>query len=477
MIIMTDLNPWHLEKMRQAAKEGSVEDQYNLGTLYWQGQGVAKNDEKAKKYFEMAADQNHAPAQCSLGDMYVHGSGVVKYDRVVALDYYRLAAEQNYAPAQFALGKMYRGPGELVFYNAEVVKYFQLASAQGFAPAAIELKNYARDLTILARKYAQQDSVGLYLKMLECYETAANLNDASAQYYLGRTRYIGEKSMEYYKMAADQNYAPAQCQLGVMFLGGSGVKQNIKEAVNYFQLAAKQNYAEAQFNLGVMYEQGRGVKPNIDEAVNYFRLAAKQNHAQALFNLGNMYEHGRGVKQSTEVAIKYYQSASLQGFNPATKALDNLKANIAKRDEEIAKKGYVEKIAVLLKAFENNAPPTSSNEGKATVNKLTQQLNKHFETFKNAKGEDGALLVTFTQFKTACTTDIKEARRALKGELGWGDYLLNLIKNIANVVVSIFSSANKSGFFSVAQTEAQTNVKQLKTDLNQVDIKTKGPSK
>ena len=82
--------------------------------------------------------------------------------------------------------------------------------------------------------------------------------------------------------AAEQGDAAAQCNLGVMYDKGEGVKQDDYEAVKWYRKAAEQGLVEAQFNLGNMYADGRGVKQDVYEAVKWFRKAAKQGDADAI---------------------------------------------------------------------------------------------------------------------------------------------------------------------------------------------------
>ena len=42
----------------------------------------------------------------------------------------------------------------------------------------------------------------------------------------------------------------------------------------------------AQCNLGIMYDQGRGVKQDYVQAFKWFSKAAQQGHANAQYNLG-----------------------------------------------------------------------------------------------------------------------------------------------------------------------------------------------
>jgi TPR repeat protein len=74
--------------------------------MYYIGEGVAKNDVMAIKYYQLAADQGLAYAQYNLGRMYANGEGVAKND-AMAFKYYQLAADQGLAYAQYSLGLMY----------------------------------------------------------------------------------------------------------------------------------------------------------------------------------------------------------------------------------------------------------------------------------------------------------------------------------------------------------------------------------
>ena len=58
------------------------------------GQGVAKDEVEAVKWYRKAAEQNDADAQNNLGVCYANGQGVAK-DEVEAVKWYRKAAEQN----------------------------------------------------------------------------------------------------------------------------------------------------------------------------------------------------------------------------------------------------------------------------------------------------------------------------------------------------------------------------------------------
>ena len=79
--------------------------QYNLGTMYWRGLGVPKDDREALKWYVKSAEQGDSSAQYNLGTMYWLGLGVTK-DRQEAAKWFRKAAEQGSVEADMALAQM-----------------------------------------------------------------------------------------------------------------------------------------------------------------------------------------------------------------------------------------------------------------------------------------------------------------------------------------------------------------------------------
>lgn len=61
------------------------------------------------------------------------------------------------------------------------------------------------------------------------------------------------QSLEEMRLAAEQECAPAQCNLGLCYETGRGVRQNVPEAVKWFCRAARAGDTNAQHNLGMHY--------------------------------------------------------------------------------------------------------------------------------------------------------------------------------------------------------------------------------
>ena len=90
-----------------AAEAGLDLAQYNLGILYFTGQGVEQDFEAAFRWTEAAALQGHAAAQLNLGSLYYFGNGV-REDRDQAVEWYENSARAGNGAAAFTLAAMHR---------------------------------------------------------------------------------------------------------------------------------------------------------------------------------------------------------------------------------------------------------------------------------------------------------------------------------------------------------------------------------
>jgi uncharacterized protein len=167
---------------KSLAARGNALAQDNIGWMFENGLGVAKDYAAATKWYGLAAAQGNVYAQTRLGQLYEHGDGVPK-DYAEALKWYRLAAEQGYAVAQTNLGWMYQhGDGVSKDYN-EAIKWYLLAAAQGDASGQ----------TSLGWMYQNGQGVSKdYDEAIKWYRLAAAQGDASAQNTLGAMYAFGE---------------------------------------------------------------------------------------------------------------------------------------------------------------------------------------------------------------------------------------------------------------------------------------------
>ena len=87
-----------LRELRPLAEQGHADAQFNLGTMYDNGQGVPQDDAEAVKWYRKAAEQGVADAQYNLGSMYYDGQGVTQ-------DYVQTHMWLNVAASSFPPGK------------------------------------------------------------------------------------------------------------------------------------------------------------------------------------------------------------------------------------------------------------------------------------------------------------------------------------------------------------------------------------
>ncbi len=121
-----------------------------------------------------------------------------------------------------------------------------------------------------------------------------------------------QEAAKWFRKAADQGNAKAQNSLAGMYHTSRGVLQDNKEAVKWFRKAAEQGDVRAEFNLGLMYSKEDGVPKDDAEAVKWYRKAAEQGHASAQHDLGIAYATGIGVSKNLDEAVKWFRKAADQ---------------------------------------------------------------------------------------------------------------------------------------------------------------------
>jgi len=94
--------------------------------------------------------------------------------------------------------------------------------------------------------------------------------------------------------------------LGLMYLHGYGVPKNAVKAADYFKAAAEQDFAPAQVDLGALFlDQG-----DIGVAIKYFELGARAGHIESYYYLAELSNFGVGHDRSCGVASAYYKIVS-----------------------------------------------------------------------------------------------------------------------------------------------------------------------
>lgn len=143
---------------KMAAEQGHVSAELNLGVMYHQGLGVKQDYVEAIKWYKKAADNSNTKAQLNLGILYDTGKGVEK-NVVKAAEFYEKAAKKGLRDAQYNLGIIYyNGEGGIKHDYVKSYAWLALAEEQGSELAAIFKERVDRKLEekqkIKARKLA-----------------------------------------------------------------------------------------------------------------------------------------------------------------------------------------------------------------------------------------------------------------------------------------------------------------------------------
>ncbi|MEW6334335.1 MAG: tetratricopeptide repeat protein [Thermodesulfobacteriota bacterium] len=119
---------------RALAEKGDAAAQFNVGLMYYLGQGVARDFPAALGWFKKAARQGNPYAQYNVGYMNEKGEGTPK-DYVEAAKYYREAAERGNRLAQHMIGYLHEKGLGVSRDEVQALMWYSLAAIQGEAKA------------------------------------------------------------------------------------------------------------------------------------------------------------------------------------------------------------------------------------------------------------------------------------------------------------------------------------------------------
>lgn len=292
------------ESLRQPAEEGDAVAQLALATCYWEGKGVAKDQQEALKWLQKAASQGHRDAQAILGSLYSRGEGVPK-DMGKSAHWLRLAATQGDAEAQFKIGALYYMGEGVPKDQSEALRWFHKSADQG-----------------------NKDAIEFLSRQDGTLRADAEAGDAEAQLLLGSAYLEGEgvpqninEAVRWIRLSATNGNYLAQMQLGNLYYDGNGVCMDRHEALCWYLKSAEQGFEAAQFKVGACYYMGEGVAKDDKKAFTWWLKAAEQGYADAQYRVALCYLKGMGVEENHDQAAKWMVEAARQGNEEALKVL------------------------------------------------------------------------------------------------------------------------------------------------------------
>ncbi len=308
-----------------------------LGRMFFRGEGVDQDFEKARIWFKRGVANGDALCQYSIGLMYLRGLGLPK-DVVKAADYFREAADQSFASAQVRLGVLFLDQGDL----QTAIRYFELAARQGHIEAYYHLADMSDQGIGMGRSCGTTTA---YYKIVA--EKAEPIHSPFLEANLAYDDGDKELALIDFMMAAEQGYEVAQANVAYLLDGNKSrlslhrllpwskeipsLLQNAALALVYWTRSAKQKNIDSMVKMGDYYLGGFGTSVDHEKAATCYQSAAETHQsALALWNLGWMHENGIGIEQDFHLAKRFYDQAleinSQEAYLPVSLSLLKLRA-------------------------------------------------------------------------------------------------------------------------------------------------------
>jgi TPR repeat protein len=160
-----------MAELEKAARSGDVRVQNEVGKRYVTGNGVPRDDEKARYWFTLCAKAGDMLCQSNIASMIMTGRGGGQ-SFAEGIRWLKAAADQGDAQSQYNLGREYETGGKVKVNIGEAVKFYQMAADQGFEEAQVNLGGM----------YMRGEGVERNLaKARELFEKAARAGNSVAQ--------------------------------------------------------------------------------------------------------------------------------------------------------------------------------------------------------------------------------------------------------------------------------------------------------
>ncbi|MGE6433714.1 sel1 repeat family protein [Shewanella baltica] len=109
------------------------------------------------------------------------------------------------------------------------------------------------------------------------------------------------------QVTAEQGDADAQFLLGLMYLSGRFVAQEVPSGLHWISLAAEQQHEKAQQTLADLSFEGQLIKRDLSVAEHWYRALSEQGSRWAQFRLGFIYASGGdGVQRNCGKAVEQF---------------------------------------------------------------------------------------------------------------------------------------------------------------------------
>lgn len=314
---------------RKAANMGALEAAGEICALAYRfetGDGVAKDEEKARIYYELSAEYGDAEAYYRLGCLYGRGIQGARPNVRKARKNLEKACEEGHLEATIALARSYDEGGLGRINQARAFRYYLLAAEKGDSASMLMTGLfYAQGEAVMKDLIAAETWIRKGIEAGDPEGTAtlrAFLSVAATEYVTGAAGITDDaKAFAMATEAETLGNAEAFLVLGETYLKKDKRKGHEARGWKCFASAADQSLPGIKEALAFCLETGMGTEPDIERAVALYRGAAEAGRPFAMARLGYAYEMGEGVEKDEKLAMAWLIKAAMQGDKGAIHTL------------------------------------------------------------------------------------------------------------------------------------------------------------
>ncbi len=332
----------------RAEVQNDAGSQFLLGEMHRRGRLVKQDGAQAEQWYLRAAEQGHSGAQIQLGLAYLRGDGVPR-DIAQARRWLQVPAEAGQVEAQYQLGNASRQVGDGAASLNDAIRWYSKAAEQNHPGAQYELglmiaegmgvrRNVAAGLFWLNKAADNGHRVARQRADAIVADTRAEPSEVAAPV-------VEEPETNFREpVATPARHRPARMAKPVVAANKiktsptrvAPTRVKFKEpkrvdmpstgrlmrvATTSSSPTPADNDLDGQFALGVRYLKGEGIGQDVPKGLFWLRKAAGKEHPMALFVLGQLYVAGYGVEKNPQLGARLFREAAKRGVAAAKTAL------------------------------------------------------------------------------------------------------------------------------------------------------------
>lgn len=292
---------------------------------------LAKNYKEAFNGFKKRL-KDSAEAAYYLGMMYYYGYFVDQDDQQ-AFKYFKASWEGLFEEGIYMLGRMYEEGRGTEKSLEQAFKLYQAALTS--ENAKLRLANFFENGKYVEKSLA--NAIKLYNELQKSDNPFAmykigvfylkgeglkqDLNNAYK--WLNKALLAGSiEAMNHFRLLDSKSKTDVRTTEEIYRAGKSLVeKLQIEEAMPFLEVAAKEKHLEAVLTLYEIYKEGKGVEKSFEKAYEILFKYQELKKPEIYYRLGQTFEFGEGVDSSFVKAAKFYELASKLGHDRSDIAL------------------------------------------------------------------------------------------------------------------------------------------------------------